>query len=229
MVKISHRVGPKAAQTLYYAEEQASRIGLPINISITLNLALLGISPHDAAKTFQKLRNQRFAPWVRRDKRQGCIPTYTYGFENSRDGVPFTDLHGPHNIHVHWAVHVPHRRHIAFEGELYRWVDEIAVSREWPSQALLIKPVTDPGNVCRYPIKGATKAVAEHYGVADEQVKAQGVVIGKRTGTTTNLGPTARRSLDKKMKINRRANMAAGRARRAQILRHEGLPASSVA
>jgi len=229
MSKISYHVGPKAAQTLYYAEEQASRIGLPINISITLNLALLGISPHATTKAFQKLRNQRFAPWVRRDKRQACVPTYTYGFENSRNDVPFTDPHGPHNIHVHWAVHVPHRRHIAFEVELHRWVDEIAGSREWLSEALLIKPVTDPGNVCQYPIKGAAKAVAKHYGVADEQVKAQGVVMGKRTGTSTNLGPAARRSLDKKMKINRRANMAAGRTRRAQIVKHEQQQTSQLA
>lgn len=227
MPKISYRVGPKAAQTLYYAEEQADRIGLPINISITLNMALLGVTPQTAAEVFQKLRNQRFSPWVRRDKRQGCIPTYTYGFENSRDDVPFTDPHGPHNIHVHWAVHVPHRRHVAFEGELHRWIDEIAGSKKWPSQALRIKPVTSPGSVCQYPIKGASQAVAEHYGVAKEQVKAQGIVMGKRTGTSTNLGPAARRALDKKMKINRLANMAAGRARHSQIVRHERQQATS--
>lgn len=35
-------VGLKAAQTNYYADMQASRLGLPINVRVTINFTLLG-------------------------------------------------------------------------------------------------------------------------------------------------------------------------------------------
>jgi hypothetical protein len=47
--------------------------------------------------------------------------------------------------------------------------------------------------------------------VPAEKIEPQGVIVGKRTGTSTNLGPSARRALDKKMKINRLKNMNVGR------------------
>jgi hypothetical protein len=62
----SYNVGLKAAQTLYYAEEQAEHIGFPLNVSITINFALLRVGLSKAGTVFGRLRNLRFAKWVTR-------------------------------------------------------------------------------------------------------------------------------------------------------------------
>lgn len=207
MAQTSLRVGIKAAQTLYYAEEQAERIGLPLNVSITIMLSLLGVLPENATKVFKKLRNAQFAQWVRRPTAAyatwSAAPTNTYGFENSRDGVVFEDLEGPHNVHVHWVAHVPPARFHDFEGQLYGWVTEFAASPDWPSNALKVNRITLPGFAARYPLKGASAATARRYGVKPEDIAPQGIIIGKRTGTTVNIGPSARLSLDRKLGIHR--------------------------
>jgi hypothetical protein len=212
MSRVTYRVGPKAAQTLYYAEEQASRINLPINTTTTINFATLGISQREAGRVFKKLRNERFSPWCRRGARNSFQPTYTFGFENTRNGVVYEDPDSEeHNTHVHWTMHIPSQLYWQFEGVLRRWVNEITGTANWPENALDLKQITYAGRSSRYPIKGAAPPDATRYGVPAEKIEPQGVIVGKRTGTSTNLGPSARRALDKKMKINRLKNMNVGR------------------
>lgn len=207
MPRYSTKLGMKAAQTLYYAEEQAQRIGYPLTLSITINFSLLGIGPAGASEAFRTLRSGRFAPWIRRppksSKHQGVPPTYSYGFENSLNGRAYLDPDGPHNVHAHWAVHVPAAREHDFRNRLHDWVDAMAGNNEWPSHALEIRSITSPGKVARYPIKGASQAVATHFGVKKRDIAAQGIIIGQRTGTTRNIGPEARRKRDKEMGIRR--------------------------
>jgi len=208
MPKGSMQLGLKAAQTLYYAEEQARRIGFPLTLSVTINFSLLDVSPTDAVPLFGRLRNQRYAPWARRPPARHSTwsfdPTYSYGFENSRDAVPFNEPDGDHNVHVHWAVHVPAPRQHHFEDELHRWIDSLIGFTDWPQSALKVKLIDKPGEVSRYLIKGAKKVVANRYGVKPDRVKPQGFIIGRRTGTTINIGPSARRALDKELGVSRR-------------------------
>lgn len=207
LTKLSQEVGFKAAQTLYYAERQAQRIDRDLTASITINLSLLGIAPKISAERFAFLRNQRFAPWTRRPPRgQGMPPiepTYAYGFENSRNGVPFLNLDGPHNVHVHWAVHIPPARWNDFEYHLRRWIDELAGTDTWAENALVLRKITRPGATASYPIKGASPSTAAHFGKGADHAY-QGVIYGRRTGTSRNIGPAARRNLDKQLGIKRK-------------------------
>jgi hypothetical protein len=210
MARSSVKVGMKAAQTLYYAEEQADRIGLPLKLSITINFSLMSTPPGEAVAAFSILRNQRFAGWIRRPtkgaKGWATDPTWTYGFENSLDGQSFDDPEGPHNVHVHWSVHVPEPRIYDFKGRLHDWITEIAGSNDWPENALSIKRITSHGST-RYLLKGAMRVHAQHFGVKPDDVKAQGFIMGARTGTTLNIGPKARRGVDKKLGINRKRTL----------------------
>ena len=211
MTQRSHQIGQKAAQTLYYAEMQAQRIGYPLTLSVTINFSLLGVLPNQATKRFGFIRNQRFAPWVRRPSNQhttwSCPPTYSYGFENSRKGMPFDTPDGEHNVHVHWAVHVPAPRHRDFENRLHDWLTEIAGTVNWPENALKVNIIETPGLVASYPVKGASRAVAQLYGVKPEDIQPQGFIFGRRTGTTLNIGPAQRRAFDKKLGINRKRHL----------------------
>lgn len=210
LARSSHWIGHKGAQTLYYAEQQASRIGLPLNWSITINFTVLGVAPSDAVAAFQVLRSQRFAPWVRRPPKQVSVraaaPTYTYGFENYRDGHAFGEDDDEHNIHVHWTVHVPRTRWRSFEGALHGWITEIVGGKDWPTAGLRMAPITRQGGAPRYPNKGARSETAAHFGVPKEKAAYQGIIFGKRVGTSRNIGPTARMSLDRKLGIDRKRN-----------------------
>lgn len=206
------RIGQKAAQTNYYADEQARRIGLPINLRVTINFALLGVRPEDATRLFQKLRSMRFAKWVARPRRgfgPAVAPAYYYGFENRRDGVAYYEVGPdlPHNTHVHWGVHVPQRRISGFGACLRGWVDELAGASDWPENAIKIDDLTF-GRPATYTNKGAAEGIAIRYGVPPDKVCDQGVIIGRRSGTSRNIGPKRRRAADAAKGIDRRVNHA---------------------
>lgn len=204
-------VGAKAAQTNYYADMQAARIGLPINLRVTVNLSLLGINPADATRVFRKMRSSRFSPWIRRP-RKGCgpaaVPTDYYGFENKRGDEVYKKIGPglPHNVHAHWSLHVPPKRRRDFEFELHRWVNEIAGTKDWPENALRFEEITYWWPA-RYLNKGARPAIAARYGATLDTISEQGAIIGKRTGTSRNIGPARRRADDAAQGIDRRKKL----------------------
>lgn len=204
-------IGLKAAQTNYYADEQARRIGLPINFRVTINFKTLGVEPESVGVVFARMRNQKFSPWVRRPKKgagKSAPPTYHFGFENKEDDVVYEDVGNglPHNIHVHWSMHVPMGREREFEVEVRRWVDAVYGAADWPENALMIQPITY-GAPARYINKGARVDIAQRYAAIGE-ISAQGAILGCRSGTSRNLGPTQRRRMDAIKGINRRMRIS---------------------
>lgn len=208
-------IGAKAAQTNYYAETQARRIGLPFTHMVTINYALTGIDPRRAVASFSQLRRDRFNKWAARPRRSAGAafqPTYAFAFENVRGDQVFTVMEAgdPHNVHVHWAVHVPADRFHDFENSLWAWVEETAGGIIGGAETIDIRPVHRTLN--GYLVKGTSAASATLYGRGQE-AKPQGIIYGRRADTSRNLGPTARRALDRELGIRRQ--MPTRPARRA--------------
>lgn len=203
----SMRIGKKAAQTIYYAVgEQAQRIGLPLTHHVTINFSLTDIDPATATTAFAKLRRNYFDKWARRPRRgagTAFAPAYAYVFENSRDGRPFETVASgePHNVHVHWVLHLPADRVYEFKMKMFEWLDGFC---KVPSEARAVRidEVYEPKGLRRYVLTGTDDRWAARYGAQHE---SQGLVIGRRTGTTVNLGPSARLALDRKLGVYRRA------------------------
>lgn len=67
----STHIGAKAAQTNYYAEVQARRLGLPFTHMVTINYSLTKIDPRLAVAAFARLGSPsswsrfRLSPYVR--------------------------------------------------------------------------------------------------------------------------------------------------------------------
>jgi hypothetical protein len=204
VLKFSSALGHKATQTLYYAIEQAERINLPLNAYTTLNFALTTIPAHSAVQAFGKLRANYYNKWARRPRRgqrPAYEPTYAYVFENTIDGKACTALEpdGSHNVHVHWLVHVPAKRRHDFDGLVYGWLDRVADELS-PANAVKITNITNPLGLRRYTLKGSNEIWAPRYGAAHTP---QGVIVGRRSGVSRNLGPTARIRLDRMLNIRR--------------------------
>jgi hypothetical protein len=201
----SRHIGHKAAQTIYYAiGEHAARIGLPITHLVTINFSLTGIQPDRAVEAFQIIRRSRFNKWATRPRKgagAAFTPTYVYWFENVRDNVAIDGPDETQNVHVHWLVHLPAERSHDFKGRLWGWVDELAGSIS-AGNAIDIKPAYNPKGLRPYALKGAAPATAKHFGATPID---QGLIVGRRAGTSANLGPKARIALDKQLRIRRRA------------------------
>jgi hypothetical protein len=160
-------IGAKAAQTNYYAQDHARRIGLPFTHVLTINYALTSVDPRQAVAAFSKLRRNHFNKWATRPRSGGGIaiaPTYAFSFENVRDGQAFTTMEpgDPHNVHVHWSVHVPAARLWDFETSIWHWVDVTTGGIIGGAETIHITPLGDQPS--GYQIKGASPALVEIYG-----------------------------------------------------------------
>jgi len=203
----SLHLGKKAAKTLYYAVgEQAERIGQPLTHLITINFSMTAVEPQNAAKAFQKLRLSYFNKWATRPCRGGgtaFTPAYAYCFENERDGVAFEIIEpgAPHNVHVHWLAHIPPARLHDFEMRVWGWLDAIG-GQVSPAGAIKIDPIFHEKGLRRYVLKGTGQPWAARFGAA---YAPQGLIIGRRSGTSINLGRSARLALDRQLGIRRKA------------------------
>lgn len=197
-------IGHKAAQTNYYAPRQAAAIGLPFTHMVTINFASTAIDPRLAAQAFARLRTNHFAKWARRP-RKGCAPafapTWSYAFENSRDGAPFTTMEpgDPHNLHVHWCLHIPPGRVHDFSQRIWDWLETVTGGVLGGAETIDIR--SDRNNH-GYLISGAPESIVQIYG---RGVKAtdEGIVIGLRADSSRNIGPTRRRERDRVAGIKR--------------------------
>jgi hypothetical protein len=128
-------------------------------------------------------------------------PTYAFAFENVRDKVPFMTMEPgePHNVHVHCALHLPASRVRDFTNKVWEWVEELTGGI---TDERAIHLTTIDGALAGYLIKGTTKPWAERYGYG-RTAQPQCIIYGRRADTSRNLGPSARRALDRQRGIRR--------------------------
>lgn len=169
------------------AVQHAGRLGLPLNRHISLHLGCLGIDQIDAVAAighFLKLARE----WIR--SRGGD----TAAVWVREDGI------GKGN-HAHILLHVPAGLTLGrnkkwarkIGGGTYR-VGAIETTRVG-GRAQCSEDGSDHffinlANVTRYILKGADPEAAKAFGL--KRHGEGGEIIGKRCGTTENIGPTAR-------------------------------------
>jgi hypothetical protein len=177
--RISRSIGRRPAVNVHHAQCYAELLGLPLRTSVTINFSLTGVPADTAVHLFRIILAQRFAPWLRRtclNARHVC-PTYVWVAEA-----------GGGHLAVHWLLHVPPRLMLLFREKLTAWI-AAAVKGELNPRVINIKPVTNVIGLRRYMLKGVVSSWAAHLGV---DPVPQGIVVGKRSGFSRNLGPSAR-------------------------------------
>lgn len=175
---------------------------MPINTHVTINFAATCCHPKLAVPSFSLIRRHHHGKWATRHPRVPHAATGAYAFENVRDGEPFLtmDEGDPHNVHTHWALHVPPALWPEFEGLIERWVSCTTGGETQPNAVKITHP--PPHRMRRYLLKGIAEGWAEIYKATAEP---QGIVTGgRRSGVTANLGPSQRRALDRLLGVRRR-------------------------
>jgi hypothetical protein len=147
---------------------------------VTVNFTELDASVQ-ASMLFRRLLAQRFAPWLRRSAstRAKLAPTYIWTLENVAAATA-----------AHWLVHIPKGIRRAFATKLEAWVESLSGSKP-QARTIQIKRVYNIIGARRYVLKGVNPAWAHHLGVRSSD---QGIVNGKRSGFSRNLGPAARKA-----------------------------------
>jgi hypothetical protein len=177
----SHSINRRPAVNIHHATRYADTIGLPLNRFVTINLTLAACTEERAVRTFRKLLNERFCPWLRRTHNNDneAVPTHVWTVEAAGG-----------QIAAHWLVHVPKRLRASFPKMVAAWLGSVSGSKP-PPEAVEVKPIHNLIGVKRYILKGTDAPWARHLGVMPID---QGEVIGKRSGFSRNLGPTARKA-----------------------------------
>jgi hypothetical protein len=178
--RVSHVIKRLPAVNIHHARRYAERIGLPLQLFVTINFTLLGVPPDAAVLLFRTVLAQRFAPWLRRtsESNRHIPPTYVWVMEAAGGQMA-----------VHWLVHMPAKMRWSFKRKVIDWLEE-AAGHSPPERAFNLKPIKNIVGLGRYILKGTDAPWAKHLGVVHVP---QGRVVGKRSGFSKNLGPTARK------------------------------------
>ena len=170
----------KAGASLLHSARTADAIGRPLNTFVTVNLWQLGISHEDASAFFQKLREKPFGSWSRYRPRGTLAP---------RNGSPTHAwvIEAPSGrAHVHWMLHIRPEQADGFAAKLVLWVVRQAGIENIPRGALQIKPVRNAEGLKLYFAKGLQPQLAKLWRIVPTD---QGIVHGRRVGTSRNIGP----------------------------------------
>lgn len=179
MNRSSRHINRTPAVNIHHATRCAERCGIPLNVFITINFTDVG-ADEGASLAFRKLLNQRFAPWLRRTAPLGKLlaPTYVWSLENTRKTTA-----------AHWLVHLPVEVRGAFSKKLQLWVEDITGKRPLPN-TIQVKSIYSIIGLRRYILKGVNPMWANRLGVRSSD---QGIINGRRSGFSRNLGPVARK------------------------------------
>lgn len=182
----TRQISRHAGTNILHAFDYAKFIEKPLNIYIVINF-----DEADAEKAatyiFKSLR-ERYRAWLRYAANKFGLdkmsPAYVATFENPEGKNP----------HVNWVVHVPENLIEEFLKKLPMWVHKSQGHlRPRDICAQMVDPYTDK-SLAKYIIKGTDKHFEKYFHLekyaADQD---QGVVAGRRTVVSPEIGTTARR------------------------------------
>ena len=181
LARRTHFITRRSASNLHHATRYADMIGLPLTQSVSINFSKTECDGDNASARFKTLRANHFAPWLRRHTRNkiGVAPTYVWVMEA-----------GGRQVGAHWAVHVPKGMIRDFWRRLPGWLAAVAGALEAPT-AIKHRRVRNITGLKRYMLKGMDPVWAPFYRVRPID---QGVIEGRRSGFSRNLGPSRRRA-----------------------------------
>ena len=143
--RVSNVIRRRPAVNIHHATRFAERLGLPLQLAVTINFSLMGIPPELVVELFRTMLAQRFAPWLRRipANKMGIPPTYVW----------VTEAAGGQQA-VHWLLHLPYGLISEFRGKLRTWLSAVSAEGRLPERALKVQKVYNVIGVRRYILKG---------------------------------------------------------------------------
>ncbi len=167
------------AESLAHAVGFARQMGSPLNRFLTVlweRASVVGRIQEAQARFLERMRK-----WL---KYRGIDTAWVWVIENGREM----------GLHSHILVHVPAAHFNAWKNMLPAWVDGDVDAKTIHVTTIQYSKRQDAAlnrvkGTLKYLLKGTTSQSAALLGIRKE---SQGIISGKRTGTSQNLGPAAR-------------------------------------
>ena len=191
---LKHRRQYRCGGTKYVTQAQASNIveavafaksiGLPLVAHLTIHWSLTDAGDDPDGALFAKVR-EGLSKWLRR----GGIK-FAGAWARERQSGGQSDV-----VHCHLLFHLPAEyragaRLLQLEAAIYRLIKRHG--RDYWHEGV-IKIVIHHSPDGKYLIKGGGPKVWKRFNLRKEHRRSQGIIHGKRCGTTQNIGPAARR------------------------------------
>jgi len=189
--RASTRIDMRQASNMMAAVAFAKRIDLPLVAHLTIHWAFTDVGDDPDGKLFAKLR-EGLDKWARR---HGFALTGIWARERKSGGQAEVE-------HCHLLFHLPVQYRSGkglreVEAAIYRlinkhgWRDgDTHGHGYWADEAAKLVIHNNPDG--KYLIKGGGPEVWGRFGLRKEDRRSQGIIRGKRCGTTENVGPAAR-------------------------------------
>jgi hypothetical protein len=180
------RITLRQAENMMAAVRFAGEIGTPLNVHATIHWVGTEAGDDPDGSRFAKLR-EGFDKWL---KRQGIPSGLTAIWVRERLSGGSAEV-----VHCHMLFHLAHpflsgRKRLQVERALERLIDRHGRGK-WGDFTLKLTFPRNPNGL--YLLKGGGRDVWSNFGVPRLWRKRQGLIVGKRCGTTENIGPAARR------------------------------------
>jgi hypothetical protein len=188
----SKRITMRQATNMMEAVAFAKMIGLPLVAHLTVHWACTDVGDDPDGKLFAKVR-EGLDKWARR---HGFPLAGIWARERQSSGQ--SDV-----VHCHLLFHLPvkyrtGKRSREVEAAIYRLIKRHG-QRDgdkrgdgcWAEEVIKLVIHENPDG--KYLIKGGGPQIWKRFRLRKEQRRWQGLIHGKRCGTTQNIGPAARR------------------------------------
>jgi hypothetical protein len=180
------RLSLPQASNIMAAVAFAREIGTPLNAHATIHWVGTEVGDDPNGERFAKVR-EGFDKWL---KRQGILGGLTAIWVRERKSGGMSEV-----VHCHMLFHLAHpffkgRKRIQVESALERLVDRHGNGNYADYTVKLTFP-SNPNGL--YLLKGGGPDVWRRFGVPSCWRASQGLIFGKRCGTTENIGPAARK------------------------------------
>jgi hypothetical protein len=182
----------RQATNLIEAVKFAKLIDLPLVAHLTIHWSLTDVGDDPNGKRFARFR-EGLSKWL---DRRGIVFAACWSRERQSPGQ--SDV-----VHCHLLFHLPVEyrtgaRLLQVEAAIYRLIKKQG-RRDgdkrghgyWAEEVIDLRTHDNPDG--KYLIKGGGPKVWKRFGVRKEHRCLQGIIHGKRCGTTENIGPAARR------------------------------------
>ncbi len=178
MLRLSQEISAAQVENLVQAAGFAALIGLPLNRHLTIlwkQANCIGRVQDIQGRFIERLRK-----WL---EYRGVVPAFVWVVERGREN----------GLHSHIVVHVPAAHREAFRQMLPRWIDGDVDAKTVKLTSVRYRVgdgyLSAVKGLLRYLLKGAARRSTNQLGITH---RPQGLVMGKRAGTSQNLGPLAR-------------------------------------
>ena len=171
------------ATNIIEAVDYAKSIGLPLVAHLTIHWAYTDLGDDSDGKLFAKFR-EGLDKWLRR---QGIVFAGAWARERMSRGQAEV-------VHCHLLFHLPveyrTKKKLQVEAAVYRLIKRHGRSY-WAEQMIDLRIHDNPDG--KYLIKGGGPKVWKQFNLRKEHRRLQGIIHGKRCGTTQNVGRAVRR------------------------------------